>query len=237
MTSKPAYDYAWAESGSTSNPGDPKIQAGWGAELPTAEVFNWILNRIDEAVKHLFENGVAQWDDATDYTEGALTLYSGVLYRSLQTPNVDQTPGAAPTYWQVALTEDIAAALAGTVGTPGAANKFVTNDDPRVGSRIGMWVSFNASSGAPVIGNSYNVDSITRNGVGDYTINFTDDAPDANYAVSVGLGKLASGRGCAHNIVSKTVSAVRVQTKYEQDEGSGNWSPEDFEEISVSLIW
>lgn len=35
------------------------------------------------------------------------------------------------------------------------------------------WVSFDASSGTPVVGESFNVSSITDNGVGDFTINFT----------------------------------------------------------------
>lgn len=46
------------------------------------------------------------------------------------------------------------------------------------------WVVFNGT-GTPTILASGNVSSITDNGVGDYTINFTTAMPTANYAVSV----------------------------------------------------
>jgi hypothetical protein len=44
------------------------------------------------------------------------------------------------------------------------------------------WVKFDASSGTPTISDSYNVTSITDNGVGDFTINFTTAFANANYA-------------------------------------------------------
>ena len=45
------------------------------------------------------------------------------------------------------------------------------------------WVNFNGT-GTVAIRSSFNVSSITDNGTGDYTINFTNAMPDANYAVS-----------------------------------------------------
>lgn len=45
------------------------------------------------------------------------------------------------------------------------------------------WVNFNGVTGA--IRASGNVSSITKNGTGDYTINFTNAMPDANYAAVV----------------------------------------------------
>jgi hypothetical protein len=44
------------------------------------------------------------------------------------------------------------------------------------------WVNFNGT-GTPAIRASGNVSSITDNGTGDYTVNFTTAMPDANYAV------------------------------------------------------
>jgi hypothetical protein len=43
------------------------------------------------------------------------------------------------------------------------------------------WVNFNGT-GTVAIRASYNVSSITDNGTGDYTINFTNAMPDANYS-------------------------------------------------------
>ena len=42
------------------------------------------------------------------------------------------------------------------------------------------WVNFNGT-GTVAIRASYNVSSITDNGTGDYTVNFTTAMPDANY--------------------------------------------------------
>ena len=56
------------------------------------------------------------------------------------------------------------------------------------------WVNFNGT-GTVAIRASYNVSSITDNGVGDYTMNFTTALVDANYSVS-GLSRtpaVASG--------------------------------------------
>lgn len=47
------------------------------------------------------------------------------------------------------------------------------------------WVNFNGT-GTPAIRASYNVASITDNGVGDFRINFTNALASANYAVTFG---------------------------------------------------
>jgi hypothetical protein len=47
------------------------------------------------------------------------------------------------------------------------------------------WVNFNGT-GTVAIRASYNVSSITDNGTGDYTVNFTNALPDANYSAVVG---------------------------------------------------
>ena len=46
------------------------------------------------------------------------------------------------------------------------------------------WVNFNGT-GTVAIRGSYNVSSITDNGAGDYTVNFTTAMPDANYAPAI----------------------------------------------------
>jgi hypothetical protein len=47
------------------------------------------------------------------------------------------------------------------------------------------WVNFNGT-GAVAIRASYNVSSITDNGTGDYTVNFTTALADADYAATFG---------------------------------------------------
>jgi hypothetical protein len=51
------------------------------------------------------------------------------------------------------------------------------------------WVNFNGT-GTVAIRASGNVTSITDNGTGDYTVNFTTAMPDANYGVTLGVNAL-----------------------------------------------
>jgi hypothetical protein len=48
------------------------------------------------------------------------------------------------------------------------------------------WVNFNGT-GTVAIRASYNVSSITDNGTGDYTVNFTTALADANYSAVIGI--------------------------------------------------
>lgn len=71
------------------------------------------------------------------------------------------------------------------------------------------WVDFDGvTAGTPIRG-SGNVTSITDNGVGDYTVNFTTAMPDANYAALVSLQSSVSGTGGLSRHTSQTVSAYR----------------------------
>jgi len=46
------------------------------------------------------------------------------------------------------------------------------------------WINFDGAAGTIGTGRgSANMDAVTDNGTGDYTVNFTNDMPDANYAV------------------------------------------------------
>jgi hypothetical protein len=98
----------------------------------------------------------------------------------------------------------------------------VANTPPTVqdsaGTQIGTfcraWVNFNGT-GTVAIRASFNVSSITDNGTGDYTVNFTTAMPDANYSVStaVGLNVVASiAYVVAVGQSFSTTTATRVTT-------------------------
>ena len=57
----------------------------------------------------------------------------------------------------------------------------LTNQDTQL---CKAWVNFNGTDTVAIRG-SYNVSSITDNGTGDYTVNFTTAITDANYGVSL----------------------------------------------------
>jgi hypothetical protein len=75
------------------------------------------------------------------------------------------------------------------------------------------WVNFNGT-GTVAIRASGNVSSITDNGTGDYTVNFTTAMPDANYSVSGSTGTGESSRVFGRHSSSPTTSAVRVVCVY-----------------------
>jgi hypothetical protein len=52
---------------------------------------------------------------------------------------------------------------------------------------VKVWVNFDGT-GTPAIREDFNVSSITDNGTGDYTVNFTNSLADANYSASVTSG-------------------------------------------------
>ena len=79
-----------------------------------------------------------------------------------------------------------------TTGTP---TVFKDGSGTEVGTLCRAWVNFNGTlTGTNAPRASFNVSSVTRNGTGDYTINFTNALPDINYAAT-GNGGNASGGG------------------------------------------
>jgi len=83
------------------------------------------------------------------------------------------------------------------------------------------WVNFNGTS-TVAIRASYNVSSITDNGTGDYTVNFTTALADANYSVAA-MGQRGDGaafgnygffaiQGTSSNTLSPTASSIRLNT-------------------------
>ena len=79
------------------------------------------------------------------------------------------------------------------------------------------WVNFDASSGTPSIRGSGNVSSITDNGTGDFTVNFSNAMPDRNYVVltegnwGVGVGAYADPNNIfAPYGQAPSTSAVRI---------------------------
>ena len=62
---------------------------------------------------------------------------------------------------------------------------------PEINGLAKAWVNFNGT-GTVAIRASFNVSSITDNGTGDYTINFTVAMSDANYSVT-GLSQIDTG--------------------------------------------
>lgn len=94
------------------------------------------------------------------------------------------------------------------------------------------WVNFNGT-GTVAIRASGNVSSITDNGTGDYTINFTTAMSDANYGVTGSAGLAASPGGRifeVKNSTAPTTSSVRVLTSNIAS------TPTDYDFVSASIF-
>lgn len=91
----------------------------------------------------------------------------------------------------------------GTIKSNTSAPPVIQNSSGvEIGELCRAWVNFNGT-GTVAISESFNVSSITDNGVGDYTINFSTAMPDANYSSPVGV---------YGNTLSFTTSGFRIVT-------------------------
>jgi hypothetical protein len=95
------------------------------------------------------------------------------------------------------------------------------------------WVNFNGT-GTVAIRASYNVSSITDNGTGDYTVNFTNALPDANYSFSGSCGTFGVRYGTLNlynaAAILPTTTAFRFVTT------DSNWALNDQSYVCVSVF-
>ncbi len=96
------------------------------------------------------------------------------------------------------------------------------------------WVNFDGTTSPINIRASYNVSSITDNGVGDYTVNFTTAMPDANYSPVITTSRDGVGQGSVLNSPvsdSFTSAAYRLVTY-----GFGTYNFGDHQITSVAIF-
>jgi hypothetical protein len=112
-----------------------------------------------------------------------------------------------------------------------ATTAFVLANIPA--SPVKAWVNFNGS-GVVAINGSLNVASITDNGTGDYTINFTTALASTSYGVTASGSLVGVALAAVAGVPSggtKTVSAVRIVV----DNGSGTKTDSDNMTVVVYL--
>jgi hypothetical protein len=181
----------------------------------------------------------------TAYADAAITAertaVATLTNKSLTSPTLTGTP-AAPTAavntntTQVATTAFVVAQIAddaptktgtgasgtwgiGIAGNAATATALSTASGSAPSYSARAWVNFNGT-GTVAIRASGNVTSITDNGTGDYTINFTTAMPDVNFSVagSAGIDEILSGDSgrlfSEFGMASRTTSACRVCTAY-----------------------
>ena len=139
----------------------------------------------------------------------AATARANLGAAALASPTFTGVP-AAPTAAAATNTTQLATTAYTRTAIPNMMN--ATGSAPMYACRA--WVNFNGEDTASIRA-SGNVSSITDNGTGDYTVNFTTGMEDANYAMS-GSGEDTDGAGDVTigrpNGGTKTTTACRIKT-------------------------
>jgi hypothetical protein len=116
---------------------------------------------------------------------------------------------------------NVCAAIKSFFGASGSAPVFACR----------AWVRFSGATGTILA--SGNVTSVTRNGVGDYTVNFTANMPDSNYATVLSIGGAVSSAADTVNVNNtggQAASSVRILAVRS---GSGVFDPTN---VSVAVF-
>jgi hypothetical protein len=120
--------------------------------------------------------------------------------------------------------------LTDTAATKSVPIEDVTNGVARA------WANFNGT-GTVAIRASYNVSSITDNGTGDYTVNFTTAMPDANYSANMSTRYTTNGSNImgayANSVSTNLTGSIRI---YFGPTGAGTGGQVDSDFISVSVF-
>lgn len=110
----------WASSGLIVEPDVSKIIEGWQlGEQPPHEYMNWLQNTFGSKLNHIFKNGVASWNNETEYLAGATAQHNGNVWLC-KTTNTNSAPTDANANWKRIITvEALITVLAGYVTITG----------------------------------------------------------------------------------------------------------------------
>ena len=95
------------------------------------------------------------------------------------------------------------------------------------------WIYFDGSIATPSIKGSGNISSITDNGTGDYTLNFTTAMSDVNYAYNITND--SGGSNSVRYSCTTTISAgsLRFTTRFLSSIGSGPVEDQNYVRVSI----
>lgn len=196
--------------------------------VPAANsITNGMLNQVvTKTLKGRNTAGTGNVEDVTvtqalDWTAGAAVATGDILYRNAST--WDRLPagtngfvlksngaGNAPSW--------VAATTAGTAGTTTdvtnetASDLYIRTDRLINSQRVAKaWVTYN-QQGVLSISDSLGVSSVTDNGTGNASINWSTTQPSANYTAVVSTMYTNSSRFVTAAIITKTTTVLQVGT-------------------------
>lgn len=110
----------WASSGLIVEPDISKIIEGWQlGEQPPHEYMNWFQNTLGSKLNHILKNGVASWNNETEYLAGSSVQHNGDVWLC-KTKNTNSAPTDANANWKRIITvESLTTLLNGYIATTG----------------------------------------------------------------------------------------------------------------------
>lgn len=98
----------WGSSGTKIEPDISKIIEGWQlGEQPPHEYMNWLQNTFGSKLNHILKNGIAEWNNETEYLAGATVQHSGSIWLC-KTTNTKSEPTDLNANWEkVAINKDL----------------------------------------------------------------------------------------------------------------------------------
>lgn len=121
--------------------------------------------------------------------------------------------------------------------TAATAPVFKDGNGTQIGTLCRAWVNFNGT-GTVAINASFNVSSITDNGTGDYTVNFTNAMPDANYSFVAVCSASYSASNTMTNIATNgsTTESAPSTTAMRFTNSGWNGTEYDAKYVSVAVF-
>ena len=110
----------WSSDGLKVKPDISKIIEGWQlGEQPPHEYMNWLQNTFGSKLNHILKNGVASWNNETQYLAGSSVQHNGNVWICKAT-NTNSAPTDANANWKRTITvESLTTVLSGYVKNTG----------------------------------------------------------------------------------------------------------------------
>lgn len=98
----------WGSSGTKIEPDISKIIEGWQlGEQPPHEYMNWLQNTFGSKLNHILKNGIAEWNNETEYLAGSSVQHSEKVW-ICETANTNSEPTELNANWEkVAINKDL----------------------------------------------------------------------------------------------------------------------------------
>lgn len=196
----------------------------------------------------------AQTDKTTPVDADLIPLSDSVASFGLKKLSWANLKATLKTYFDTLYTIASSETIAGTIEIATTAESQAGTDDSRAITPLKLRNALNASGTAPIyacrawvnfngtgtvaIRASGNVSSITDNGTGDYTVNFTTAMPDANYSASgttngVGIDRVSVVG--EYFGFPRTLSGIRIQAGWS---GAGAYigAPQDASIVTLNVF-